>query len=368
MTDNLISLYGRIERRGMQLDFWNKKKVFITGHTGFKGAWLSRILVNAGSEVTGYALEPPTDPSLSRLANIERDMDSIIADVRNLEQLTKTMQNAKPDIVIHMAAQPLVRDSYVKPVYTYETNVMGTVNLLEAARTCDTVGSIVNVTTDKVYENMERTNGYVEDERLCGFDPYSNSKSCSDIITYSYRNSFFNQPVSPSVSTARSGNVIGGGDFAKDRIIPDCIRAAAKKEAIIVRNPHSVRPYQHVLDCLSGYLVLAEKQYEDKEKYQGSYNFGPNEDDIITTGELVNIFCKTWGNDQTWENKSDNGPHEANLLFLNCTKAKSVLKWYPRWNINKAVQKTVEWSKEYLDGRSVRTCMDKQINEFFYKG
>ncbi|HVI39236.1 MAG TPA: CDP-glucose 4,6-dehydratase, partial [Anaerovoracaceae bacterium] len=258
-----------------------------------------------------------------------------------------------------------VRTSYEEPVYTYETNVMGTVNLLEAARKCPSVRSLVNVTTDKVYENMERMKGYVEDEKLCGFDPYSNSKSCSDIITYSYRNSFFNSEDCLAVSTARSGNVIGGGDFAKDRIIPDCVRAAANRDVIIVRNPHSTRPYQHVLDCLSGYLTLAEKQYEDKKKYEGSYNFGPNDNGIVTTGNLVDTFCNAWAEGQSWENRSDNGPHEANLLSLDCTKAKSVLNWNPRLDINTAVEKTVEWSKEYLSGGSVLNSMDKQIKEYF---
>lgn len=243
---------------------------------------------------------------------------------------------------------------------------MGTVNLLEAARQCITVRSLVNVTTDKVYENMERIQGYTENEKLCGFDPYSNSKSCSDIITYSYRRSFFDKSDSPAVSTARSGNVIGGGDFAKDRIIPDCIKAAARKEVIIVRNPNSVRPYQHVLDCLSGYLVLAEKQYEDKTKYEGSYNFGPNEDDIVKTAKLVDLFCNSWGNGQAWETRSDNGPHEANLLFLDCTKAKAVLRWKPRWSISMSVEKTVEWSKEYLDGKDLKSSMDNQIRESFF--
>ena len=350
------------------MEFWKDKKVFITGHTGFKGAWLSRLLINAGAEVTGYALEPLTNSSLFQLADIDRDMNSVIADVRNLERLKKVMHNAKPDVVIHMAAQPIVRTSYEEPVCTYETNVMGTVNLLEAARGSDTVRSLVNVTTDKVYENMEREKGYTEDEKLCGFDPYSNSKSCSDIITYSYKNSFFNNVDSPAISTARSGNVIGGGDFAKDRIIPDCVRAAAKKDAIIVRNPNSVRPYQHVLDCLSGYLTLAERQYEDKLKYEGSYNFGPNKDDIVTTGNLVDIFCNAWGENQTWENRSENGPHEANLLSLDCTKAKSVLQWTPVWDINTAVTKTVEWSKEYLANRSIANIIDKQIEEYFIKG
>ncbi len=350
------------------MDFWKNKKVFITGHTGFKGSWLSRILINAGSEVTGYALEPPTNPNLFQLAGLDRLMKSVIADVRDLGRLSKEMKNAKPDIVIHMAAQPIVRTSYEQPVYTYETNVMGTVNLLEAARNCEYVRSLVNVTTDKVYENVERSKGYTEDEKLCGFDPYSNSKSCSDIITYSYRNSFFCSEDSPAISTARSGNVIGGGDFARDRIIPDCIRAAANKETIIVRNPYSVRPYQHVLDCLAGYMTLAERQYYDKKKYEGSYNFGPDDEDIITTGKLADIFCEAWGDNQSWENKSDNGPHEAKLLSLDCTKAKTILGWRQKWNINAAVKETVEWSKSYLAGKNVLSIMDEQINEFFTGG
>ncbi len=350
------------------MDFWKSKKVFITGHTGFKGAWLSRILINAGSEVTGYALQPPTNPNLFQLAGLDRYMNSVIADVRDLERLSKVLQDAKPDIVIHMAAQPIVRTSYEEPVYTYETNVMGTVNLLEAVRRCTTVHSLVNVTTDKVYENMERTTGYTEDEKLCGYDPYSNSKSCSDIITYSFRNSFFNNDDSPAVSTARSGNVIGGGDFARDRIIPDCIRAASNNETIIVRNPYSVRPYQHVLDCLSGYLILADRQYSDKKKYEGSYNFGPDEEDIIATGKLSDIFCEAWGDGQSWENRSDNGPHEAKLLVLDCKKAKSILGWKQKWDIKTAVGNTVKWSKEYLAGENVLNIMDSQIKEFFIGG
>ena len=350
------------------MDFWKNKRVFITGHTGFKGAWLSRILINAGAEVTGYALEPPTVPNLYQLAGLDKSMHSVIADIRDLERLSKEMQDAKPDIVIHMAAQPIVRTSYEEPVYTYETNVMGTVNLLEAARKCNSVRSLVNVTTDKVYENMERSKGYTEDEKLCGYDPYSNSISCSDIITYSYRNSFFSGEDSPAISTARSGNVIGGGDYARDRIIPDCIRAASDNKTIIVRNPNSVRPYQHVLDCLSGYLTLAEKQYADKKKYEGSYNFGPDEEDIITTGELADIFCEAWGDGQSWENISDNGPHEAKLLALDCTKAKSILGWNPKWNIKTAVKETVKWSKEYLAGKDVLSIMDSQIKDFFTGG
>jgi CDP-glucose 4,6-dehydratase len=345
------------------MDFWKNKKVFITGHTGFKGAWLSRILINAGSEVTGYSLESPTRPSLFQLADIDRDMNSVIADVRNLERLTKEMQEVRPDIVIHMAAQPIVRTSYEQPVYTYETNVMGTVNLLEAVRRSDTVRSLVNVTTDKVYENLERTKGYTEDEKLCGFDPYSNSKSCSDIITYSYRNSFFNNADSPAISTARSGNVIGGGDFAKDRIIPDCVKAVEEKRPIIVRNPHSIRPYQHVLESLFAYLMIAAKQYEDR-RISDYYNVGPDDCDCITTGALVDLFCKKWGDEQIWENKSVDGPHEANYLKLDCSKLKNTFGWHPHWNIADSIDKTVDWTKTYLAKGDILAVMDKQIAEF----
>lgn len=345
------------------MEFWKDKKVFITGHTGFKGAWLSRLLINAGAEVTGYALEPLTNSSLFQLADIDRDMNSVIADVRNLERLKKVMHNAKPDVVIHMAAQPIVRTSYEEPVCTYETNVMGTVNLLEAARGSDTVRSLVNVTTDKVYENMEREKGYTEDEKLCGFDPYSNSKSCSDIITYSYKNSFFNNEDSPAISTARSGNVIGGGDFAKDRIIPDCVRAAAEKRPIIVRNPHSIRPYQHVLEPLYAYLMIAAKQYEDR-RFSGYYNVGPDDCDCITTGALVDLFCNTWGEGQIWENKFVGGPHEANCLKLDCAKLKNTFGWNPRWSIFDAIDKTVDWTKVYMEKGDIPAIMDKQIAEF----
>jgi len=347
----------------IMLDFYKNKKIFVTGHTGFKGAWLCRILVQADAEVTGYALEPPTKPALYNQIKTEKDIHSIISDIRNRDALAEAIQESKPDIVFHLAAQPIVRLSYREPVLTYETNVMGTVNILEAVRHTPSIKSFVNVTTDKVYENKEWHWGYRENESLCGFDPYSNSKSCSELITYSYRNSFFGDKCAPAISTARSGNVIGGGDYSDDRIIPDCVRAVAAGKDIIVRNPGSVRPYQHVLDCLSGYLLLAEKQYTDKN-IEGNYNFGPDDESCISTGALAELFCKAWGGNINWTTQENNGPHEANFLKLDCSKAKAVLGWKPRWDIKTAVEKTVEFAKTQIDDERA-ACIDRQIGEYF---
>ena len=345
------------------LDFYKNKKVFLTGHTGFKGTWLCRILLLAGAEITGYALEPPTVPSLFIQTKTKKDIHSIIGDVRDKKTLIKAVTKTKPDIIFHLAAQPIVRLSYREPASTYETNVMGTVNILEALRLTSSVKSFVNVTTDKVYENTERDFGYRENENLCGHDPYSNSKSCSELVTYSYRNSFFNNKNAPAISTARSGNVIGGGDYAEDRIIPDCIRAVSEKKEIIVRNPHSTRPYQHVLECLYGYLILAEKQYDNKN-IEGAYNFGPDDESCVTTGKLAELFCAAWGSNATWHIQGDDGPHEANFLKLDCSKAKAELNWNPSWNIKKAVEKTVEFAKLNTDDERVK-CIDRQIKEYF---
>lgn len=345
------------------LDFYKNKKVFITGHTGFKGSWLCEILHEAGAEVMGYALEPNTEPNLFNLLDLSNTVKSVIGDIRDLDKLKKAISDFQPDIVFHLAAQPIVRESYNNPVYTYDVNVMGTVNVMEAVRNCSSVKSLVNVTTDKVYLNREWVWGYREDEVLCGFDPYSNSKSCSELVTYSYKCSFFDNNENISVSTARSGNVIGGGDFAKDRIIPDCIRAAIKKEDIVVRNPYSTRPYQHVLDCLSGYLLLAKLQYENKD-IAGNYNFGPNDESCVTTGDLVDMFCKKWPNTK-WVNKSDGGPHEANFLKLECSKSKSILGWKPKLKIDDAVRLVVEWSRVFETGDDVLNVTLKQIHEYF---
>lgn len=346
----------------LDLNFYRGKRVLITGHTGFKGSWMSRMLVNAGAVVTGFSLTPPTTPSLFDMAKIEEGMTSVIGDVRDYEALKACFDAAKPEIVFHLAAQPIVRDSYKDPKYTYETNVMGTVNVLECIRTSDCVRSFLNVTTDKVYRNNEWEWGYRENEPLDGFDPYSNSKSCSELVTHSYKDSFFADG-HVAISTARAGNVIGGGDFANDRIIPDCIRAALEKREIIVRNPHSTRPYQHVLEPVTAYLMIAAAQYEDG-KYAGYYNVGPDECDCFRTGALVDLFCRTWGEGMAWINRYDGGPHEANFLKLDCSKLKTVFGWKPVWNLDGAIARTVEWAKVMRDGGDVRACMDAQIKAF----
>ena len=346
-------------------EFYNGKKVLVTGHTGFKGSWLCRILINAGADVTGYALKAPTNPNLFSLCDMEEKMHSVIGDIRDFDHLMQVFDEVQPEIVFHLAAQPIVRDSYKNPVYTYETNVMGTVNICECVRLHPSVKSFLNVTTDKVYENKEWEWGYRENEPLDGFDPYSNSKSCSELVTHSYINSFFSKR-DLAVSTARAGNVIGGGDFANDRIIPDCIRAAAEKKDIIVRNPHSTRPYQHVLEPLAMYLTIAMRQYEDKY-YAGFYNVGPDDCDCITTEQLVDLFCEKWGEGQSWVNQYDGGPHEASFLKLDCSKIKKTFGYKPRWHIEEAVEKTVEWFKCYYAGESIPACMDEQVKEFFQK-
>lgn len=348
------------------MDFYKNKKVLVTGHTGFKGAWMCQLLIMAGAEVTGYALEAPTAPSLFDLCDIGSAMNSVIGDVRDLEHLKQVFETVQPEIVIHMAAQPIVRESYKNPVYTYETNVMGTVNVLECVRLTNSVKSVVNVTTDKVYLNREWERGYCETDELNGYDPYSNSKSCSELVTSSYINSFY-KDMKVAVSTVRAGNVIGGGDFAVDRIIPDCIRAAQAKEDIIVRNPFSIRPYQHVLEPIAVYLMIAAKQYEDMQ-YAGSYNVGPDDLDCWTTGDIVTLFCDKWkketGFDIKWINKHDGGPHEAKFLKLDCAKLRSTFDWKPRWNVEMAMEKIVEWSVAYSKEQDVKQCMCKQIEEF----
>ncbi len=346
--------------------FYKDKKVFITGHTGFKGSWMCKLLLMMGADITGYSLESPTSPSLFKMCLLEEKMHSVKGDVRDLKYLKKVFDMAQPEIVIHMAAQPIVRDSYKNPVYTYETNVMGTVNILECARLTPSVKSFVNVTTDKVYQNKEWEWGYRENEVLNGYDPYSNSKSCSELITSSYINSFFKN-AEVAISTARAGNVIGGGDFAVDRIIPDCIRAAEKKEDIIVRNPFSIRPYEHVLEPVTAYLLIAQNQYKNRG-FAGNYNIGPNEEDCITTGELVTLFCDKWnkmmGDSIQWINQYDGGPHEANFLKLDCSKFKNTFGWKPKWNVETSIEKIVEWTKVYFEGKNILECMENQIQEF----
>ncbi|MGN1029937.1 MAG: CDP-glucose 4,6-dehydratase [Bacilli bacterium] len=347
------------------LSFYKGKRVFVTGHTGFKGAWLCKILANLGAEVTGYSLNPPTDPSLFVIAGIGIDIKSVIGDIRDYKTLKEAFDEVQPEIVLHLAAQPIVRDGYKNPTYTYETNVMGTVNILECVRNSSCVKSFLNVTTDKVYLNKEWNWGYRENEELDGFDPYSNSKSCSELVTHSYKNSFFADG-RVAISTARAGNVIGGGDFANDRIIPDCVRAALRHEDIVVRNPFSTRPYQHVLEPLYAYLMIAATQYEDG-KYAGYYNVGPDDVDCFQTGALVDLFVSKWGEGLHWINRYDGGPHEANFLKLDCSKLKATFGWKPRWNLNTAIEKVVEWSKCWTSGKDVRECMDRQIEEFLNK-
>lgn len=348
----------------LDLNFYKDKTVLVTGHTGFKGTWLCKILIEAGAKVIGYALEAPTNPSLFELSDIENDMVSIIGDIRDYDKLLDVFRRYQPELVFHLAAQPIVRDSYKDPKYTYETNVMGTVNILECVRLNPCVKSVLNITTDKVYKNNELPNhGFKEDEPLDGYDPYSNSKSCSELVTHSYKLSFFDH-MDVRVSTARAGNVIGGGDFANDRIIPDCVRALEKGEPIKVRNPNSTRPYQHVLEPLYVYLEIVERQYKDK-KFEGFYNVGPDDCDCITTGVLVEKFIEAWGDGATWEVGDPNGPHEANFLKLDCSKIKEVFKWTPRWHIDETIDNIVRWTKVYFEKGDISKEMEKEISFFF---
>ena len=348
------------------IDFYKGKRVLVTGHTGFKGSWLCRLLTQAGAQVTGFALAPPTSPSLFEAAALGATIHDIRGDIRDSEALAAAFNTARPEIVIHMAAQPIVRDGYQRPAYTYETNVMGTVNVLECVRQSSTVTSVIIVTTDKVYLNREQDAAYREDDVLDGYDPYSNSKSCADLATHCYVRSFFTDRegrVTLPVSTVRSGNVIGGGDFAPDRIIPDCVRAVASHQDIIVRHPHSTRPYQHVLEPLYAYLLVAERQQQD-HRLAGSYNVGPDDGDCLQTGRLVSLFTERWGDGARWVSRPDDGPHEANLLRLDSTRLKTALGWQPRWNIAQAMDKVVEWSRCWIERGDVRACMDRQIDEF----
>ena len=348
----------------LNTDFYKEKKVMVTGHTGFKGMWLCKMLTMFGADVTGYALESSTadgDKAFHE-AGIEAKLNSIIGDVRDREKLSRVFSEVQPDIVLHLAAQPLVIESYKEPVLTYETNVMGTVNILECIRQTESVKSFLNVTTDKVYENKEWPWGYRENEPLDGYDPYSNSKSCSELVTHSYKKSFFVDGRC-AISTARAGNVIGGGDFSENRIVPDCIRAAYAGKDIEVRNPYSIRPYQHVLEPLYAYLLIAQAQYEDG-KYADWYNVGPDECDCVTTGKLADIFCRQWGGGLSWKTSSVEGPHEANFLKLDCSKIKSSLQWRPRWHIEDALRETVVWARAWQNGEDIAPVMERQIRDF----
>ena len=345
-------------------EFYSGKRVFITGDTGFKGAYLARILRIFGADVTGYALDPPTDPSVFALTGLDGEIRHIKGDVRDFERMRAALSDARPEVVFHLAAQPIVRESYRIPRETFEINIMGTVNLLEAVRETGSVRSVVNVTTDKVYQNLEERRGYREDDPLDGYDPYSNSKSCSDLVTHSYRSSFFGES-GPAVSTARAGNVIGGGDFAKDRLIPDCVRAAMRGETIILRNPDSVRPVQHVLEPLGVSLLIAAAQERDRS-LAGAYNVGPGPEDAVTAGHLADLFTEAWGDGASWTARPDGGPHEAGLLMLDSSKICDELGWRPVWRIGDAVRKTVEWSRVYAAGGDLAAETDRQIGEYFH--
>ncbi|HLO26517.1 MAG TPA: CDP-glucose 4,6-dehydratase [Geobacteraceae bacterium] len=348
--------------------FWKGKRVFLTGHTGFKGSWLSLWLHELGAAVTGYSLEPPTDPNLFGQCRIGELVDTVTADVRDGQMLARAMERAEPDVVIHMAAQPLVRDSYRNPVETYAINVMGTVHLLEAVRQCGGVSAVVNVTTDKCYDNREWVWGYRENEAMGGYDPYSSSKACSELVTAAYRNSFFNpgehEKHGVAVATARAGNVIGGGDWAADRLVPDAVRAVLGGERIAIRNPHAVRPWQHVLEPLSGYLLLAQVLYEQGARFAGAWNFGPHEDDARPVEWIVQRFCAKWGEDASYERATGEHPHEAHYLKLDCSKARAELDWQPKWGLEQAIDSIVEWTRAFRDGKDLQEICLRQLGEY----
>lgn len=343
--------------------FFKGKHVFITGHTGFKGAWLTKVLLMAGAEVTGFALGPPTNPSLFELLKLENEINSIKGDIRDFSVLKAAFDTTKPEIVFHLAAKSLVQDGYANPRETYETNAMGTVNILECARLSGYVKSALNVTTDKVYMNDKLSDMFDENSPLNGADPYANSKSCAELITGSYRRSFFDGK-SISISTARAGNAIGGGDFAEYRIIPDCVRAAKQGGTVEIRNASSIRPYQHVLDAISAYLLIAKSQYQNKG-FEGSYNIGPDEKDYITTGKLVEMFCDEWGGLEWTEKRQKAAPREAEQLKIDSSKIKSTLGWNSKYTVCQAVQKTVEWTKACFAGEDIAAITEKQIKDYF---
>jgi len=348
--------------------FWQNKRVFITGHTGFKGSWLCLWLHSLGAEVYGYALDPPTDPSLFRLCKIDSLVHSTIADVRDGDALRKALQTSKAEIAFHLAAQPLVRDSYKIPVDTYAINVMGTVNFFEAVRHAQSVRSVINVTTDKCYENREWIWGYRENEPLGGHDPYSNSKACSELVTAAYRSSYLNPGEHAQhgvgVASARAGNVIGGGDWATDRLIPDFLRAIVKQEKVLIRNPRAVRPWQHVLDPLCGYLTLAERLYQDGPRHSGAWNFGPDDTDAQPVEWLVRNLCAKWGKGASYAIDAGPQPHEAHSLKLDCSKARTELGWRPCWNLDKALGSIVTWTRDSAAPGDPLDVTRKQIREY----
>ena len=349
--------------------FWNGKRVFLTGHTGFKGGWLSVWLVSMGAKVTGYALTPNTTPNFFDIAMVSDDLEqSHIADIRDLEKLQKAMADARPEIVIHMAAQALVRYSYANPVETYASNVMGTVHVLESIRRLDCVRAAVIVTTDKCYENKEWAWGYRENEPMGGHDPYSNSKGCAELVTAAYRQSYFSQEKYDehrvAVASARAGNVIGGGDWSEDRLIPDAIKAFEAKEPLMIRNPMATRPWQHVLEPLSGYLVLAQALYQEGAKFGGGWNFGPRDNDARSVKEVINLLIKNWGSGASWIQDKKEQPHEAHSLKLDCSKARQYLNWVPRWSLEQAIEKTTQWQLAHQQQSNMREMNLIQISDY----
>lgn len=352
----------------MNPEFWNGKRVLLTGHTGFKGSWLSLWLQSMGAELVGYALTQPTNPCLFDVADVGKGMTSIIGDIRDLEYLRTVFSEHRPEIVFHMAAQSLVRHSYAEPVETYATNVMGTVNLLEAVRCTDSVKAVVNVTSDKCYENREWVWGYRENEAMGGYDPYSNSKGCSELVTAAYRNSYFNSEKHKdhgiAVATARAGNVIGGGDWANDRLIPDIMHAITQGEPVNIRSPHSIRPWQHVLEPLSGYLLLAQKLYEEGAAFAEGWNFGPNDTDAKPVQWIVENLTKNWGGGASWTLDSNDHPHEAHYLKLDCSKAKSLLNWSPKWTLEQAIEQICIWHKAFQVGADMQALCLHQIKQY----
>lgn len=349
--------------------FWNGKRVFMTGHTGFKGGWLSLWLISMGAKVTGYALAPNSIPNFFQVVKVgEIIEESHIGDIRDLQKLQKAMLRARPEIVIHMAAQPLVRPSYTNPVDTYAINVMGTVHLLESIKALDSVRSVVIVTTDKCYQNEGQELGYREDDPMGGFDPYSSSKGCAELVTNAYRQSYFSPEKfnqhRVAVASARAGNVIGGGDWSEDRLIPDAIKAFESGEALIIRNPLATRPWQHVLEPLSGYLVLAQALYQDGAKFDGAWNFGPSDEDARTVEDVLNLLIKDWGANAGWQQDQREQPHEARFLKLDCSKAREYLAWTPKWNLERAINNITDWYHAYQQAKNMRELSLNQINQY----
>ena len=346
--------------------FWEGRRVFVTGHTGFKGSWLCLQLHRLGARVTGYALPPPTEPNLFTLCRLDGIVASVIADVRDGERLRREIAAADPEVVFHLAAQPLVRESYRRPAETYAVNLMGTVNLLEAVRACARVGSVLVVTSDKCYENREWVWGYRESDRLGGYDPYASSKACVELAVASWTSSFFNPDDHArhrvAIATARAGNIVGGGDWAAERLVPDFVRAVLNGQPLAVRAPLATRPWQHVLDPLAGYLLLARRLFEAGPRFNGGWNFGPSERDVRTVAEVVQKFAAAWGPDARWEDQGGSHPHETATLKLDCSKARGLLGWKPRWHLDAAVEKVVEWTRGYRDGQDCRELCLSQID------